>query len=137
MSCVHVMASPDSNAGVLVCSECFERSGHKKAKILLESICLDPSSHGESTRVRVHLIAGVLSPEVRPTPRAHFRGEFILCTKPKCEGLKCKYPHCLKEKAAWNAEKFGYSKCTFLAYCCGIPRRHKGKVMFCVTCTTM
>ena len=96
------------SVSVLVCTDCFDRVGAKSA-LLFESRCLDPLSHEKSIEVRVSLTAkGVLEPEVRPTPKVHFKGEFVLCTREKCKGGPCTYPHCLKEKAAWNAEKFGF-----------------------------
>lgn len=91
-----------------VCAICYEDQGKAKATLLLESKCLDESSHEDAIKVGVYLTGdGVLEPEVRPTPKAHFKGEFVLCPKKKCKGKKCTYPHCLKEKATWNAEKFG------------------------------
>lgn len=58
--------------------------------------------------MRVQLTGnGVLEPEVRPMPKVHFKGEFELCPGQNCQGIeKCTFPHCLKEKAAWNWEKF-------------------------------
>ena len=94
---------------ISVCADCFEKVGKRKAKALLQSKCLEPSNHETSIEVRVRLTAdGVLEPEVRPTPKVHFKGEFVLCPREKCKGGQCTYPHCLKEKAAWNAEKFGF-----------------------------
>lgn len=98
-------------AWTLVCTDCFEKYKKKdKAALLLKSKCLDPSNHKNSVEVRVHKTGGILEPEIRPTPRVRFKGEFVLCTAEKCKerkGKKCTYPHCLKEKAAWNAEKYG------------------------------
>ena len=96
---------------VSVCTACFEKFGNDKAKAssLIESICLEPSIHDGSIEVCVYLTAeGVLEPEVRPTPKVYFKGEFVLCGREKCKGGNCTFPHCLKEKAAWNAEKFGF-----------------------------
>ena len=94
-----------------MCAVCFEKFGERKAKaaLLLQSSCLEPLSHEKSIEVRVNLTTeGVLQPKVRPTPKVHFKGEFVLCTREKCKGGLCTFPHCLKEKAAWNAEKFGF-----------------------------
>lgn len=94
-----------------VCTQCFEIYGRSKKKVqsLLDSNCLQRSDHKDGNSVRVRLTEeGTLEPEIRPTPNVHFRGEFVLCEGgPKCKGLKCIYPHCLKEKAAWNADKYG------------------------------
>lgn len=94
----------------LVCAVCFEEHGSEKAKstLLLKSRCLEPSIHKERIKVRVQLTGnGVLEPEVRPMPKVHFKGEFELCPGQNCQGIeKCTFPHCLKEKAAWNWEKF-------------------------------
>lgn len=94
---------------VTVCADCFNKVvGKKKAKALLQSECLEKSIHTSAITVRVRLTAnGVLDPEVRHMPKAHFKGEFVLCSKPKCKG-DCTYPHSIREKAAWNAEKFGF-----------------------------
>lgn len=95
-----------------VCTECFERCGRSKSKVplLLQSICVEKPRH-KCVTVRVREVAGVLEPEIRPVPRVHFKGEFVLCDPDKCvykkRRIPCKFPHCLKEKAAWNAEKFG------------------------------
>ena len=93
-----------------VCAVCFEEHGREKDKpaLLLKSGCLESSIHKESIKVRVQLTRnGVLEPEIRPMPRVHFKGEFELCSGKNCKGLeKCTFPHCLKEKAAWNYEKF-------------------------------
>ena len=95
-----------------VCTDCFERSGKSKSKVplLLASECLEKTRH-KCVTVRVRLVDGILDPEIRPVPKAHFTGEFVLCDPKKCHRNRgnCKYPHCLKEKAAWNAEKFGVS----------------------------
>ena len=95
-----------------VCTDCFEESGTNKRKVprLLKSICLEIPHH-KCVKVRVRMKNGVLEPEVRTIPKAHFKGEFVLCDPDRCgrnkQGKTCNYPHCLKEKAAWNAEKFG------------------------------
>ena len=95
-----------------VCTDCFEESGTNKRKVprLLKSICLEIPHH-KCVKVRVRMKNGVLEPEVRTIPKAHFKGEFVLCDPDRCgrnkRGKTCSYPHCLKEKAAWNAEKFG------------------------------
>ena len=95
-----------------VCTECFEISGKNKSRVprLLASKCLEKTRH-KCVTVRVREVDGVLEPEIRPVPRAHFKGEFLLCDPEKCRRLKkgetCNFPHCFKEKAAWNAEKFG------------------------------
>ena len=72
-------------------------------------MCLEQSNHKDGVSVRVRITEEVtLEPEVRPTPKVYFKGEFVLCQgQPKCRGTKCTYPHCLKEKAAWNADKYG------------------------------
>lgn len=106
------MASSSLASWTSVCTDCFEKYKKKdKAALLLKLKCLDPSNHKNSVEVRVHKTGdGVLEPEIRPTPRVRFKGEFVLCTAEKCKekkGKKCTYPHCLKEKAAWNAEKYG------------------------------
>ena len=95
---------------VSVCADCFEKVGKKaEAKALLQSRCLEPSSHEKSIEVRVRLTADdIIEADLRPTPKVHFKGEFVLCPREKCKGGQCTYPHCLKEKAAWNAEKFGF-----------------------------
>lgn len=104
-------SSPLALAWTSVCTDCFEKYQKKdKAALLLKSKCLDPSNHKNSVEVRVHTRDGILEPEIRPTPSVRFKGEFVLCTAEKCKerkGKKCTYPHCLKEKAAWNAEKYG------------------------------
>ena len=95
-----------------VCTECFEEYGRNERKIphLLESTCLEEEPH-KCVTVRVRKENGVLQPEIRPIPKVHFKGEFGLCDPHKCSYIRrkkpCKFPHCLKEKAAWNAEKFG------------------------------
>jgi hypothetical protein len=97
-----------------VCTDCFEISGNNKSKVprLLASKCLEKTRH-KCVTVRVRKVDGVLEPEIRPVPWAHFKGEFVLCDPEKCRWLKkggtCNFPHCFKEKAAWNAEKFGVS----------------------------
>ena len=88
-----------------------------KGYLLIEKKCLHPSAHKDAMKVRVYLDDGVLKPEIRPMPKVHFKGEFKLCSergkqRKPCRGLdKCSYAHCLKEKAAWNAEKFFQIKC--------------------------
>ena len=97
-----------------VCTDCFEISSKNISRVprLLVSKCLGRTRH-KCVTVRVRVVDGVLEPEIRPVPRAHFKGEFLLCDPEKCRRLKkggtCNFPHCLEEKAAWNAEKFGVS----------------------------
>ena len=94
-----------------VCTHCFEKYGSEKTRALSlrHSKCLE-SDHKDGVYVRVRITEDeTLEPEVRPTPRVHFKGEFVLCPgQPKCRGEKCTHPHCLKEKAAWNADKYGF-----------------------------
>ena len=118
---------------VSVCTNCFEKIGKRKteAALLLQSNCLESSSHEKSIEVRVRLTTeGVLEPEVRPTPKVYFKGEFVLCTREKCKGGECTFPHCLKEKAAWNAEKFGFrlSESALAATAGNYPRVHSSSV---------
>ena len=105
------MASPKHRTGLelaSVCTECFEKDDNEKAELLLQSKCLDKASHRDAISVRVSLTAeGVLEPEVRPLPKVRFKGEFVICSRAQCKGESCTFPHCLKEKAAWNADKFG------------------------------
>lgn len=95
----------------LVCTNCFEKYGKKnnKATLLFHLKCLKRSSHKYRTEVNVHMTDdGILEPEIRPIPKSDFKGEFILCSAKKCRekrGKTCTYPHCIKEKEAWNAEK--------------------------------
>ena len=107
-----------ANLPVAVCERCFEFEERDistaKGPLLIEKKCLHPSAHKDAMKVRVCLKDGVLEPEIRPMPKVHFRGEFKLCSESgrPCRGLdKCSYAHCLKEKAAWNAEKFFQIKC--------------------------
>ena len=100
-------ASPST----LVCTNCFEKYGEKKNKAtsLLQLKCLKRSSHKYRIEVNVHMTDdGILEPEIRPTPKTDFKGEFVLCSAKKCRarrGKTCTYSHCMKEKEAWNAEK--------------------------------
>lgn len=111
-----------------MCTDCFEEYGKNKDKVtlLLELKCLEPSGHKNSIEVRVHMTEdGILEPEIRPTPKAHFKGEFVLCTAEKCkdkQGKTCMNPHCLKEKALWNAEKYGFQLVPSSSETASVPR---------------
>ena len=106
------MASLQVAELVAVCERCFdfeEDSASTRRLSLIEKKCLQPSAHKDAIKVRVYLDDdGVLKPEVRPMPSFYFKGKYRLCSesgKP-CRGFdKCSFAHCLKEKAAWNAEK--------------------------------
>ena len=92
-----------------VCSICFEKHGKNEAKVesLLKSNCLERPNRHTSVSVRVRRVDGVLEPQVRPMPRVYFTGHFVNCDPNRCRGEGCTFPHCFKEKAAWNAQKFG------------------------------
>ena len=90
-----------------VCNICFENYGRNKAKVesLVESKCFRPDRH-KSVTVRVRIVDGILEPEIRPMPKVFFRGYFVDCDPDRCRGGRCTFPHCSKEKNAWNAQKF-------------------------------
>ena len=95
---------------VQVCTECFEKVGKKKTKapLLIERKCLDRSNHDSVPQVRVYLTEkGLLEPEIRRIPKVRFKGEFKMCSGKNCRGQMCTFAHCYKEKATWNADKFG------------------------------
>ena len=95
---------------VQVCTECFEKVGKKKTKapLLIERKCLDRSNHDSVPQIRVYLTEkGLLEPEIRPIPKVRFKGEFKMCPGEICRGQMCTFAHCYKEKATWNADKFG------------------------------
>lgn len=93
-----------------VCTDCFEKYSRKKLKdkavLLLNSICLEPSSHQNSVKVRVHLTKdGILEPEIRPTPRVSFKGEFVLCTAEREEREEVHPPSLFKGKSILECRK--------------------------------
>ena len=93
---------------VLVCTDCFETVNRAEASSLIERKCFDPPGHEGGIKVRVHLTGeGELEPEIRPMPKAYFRGLFTMCSKSGCKRDNCTYAHCVREKKAWNVEKFG------------------------------
>ena len=91
-----------------MCTQCFEEQRGTGGSYLLKKTCLKRKEHRGGPSVSVRLTKeDALEPVIRPMPRVYFKGKFRFCSGRGCRGLEdCTFPHCDKERDAWNAEKF-------------------------------